>query len=159
MNVHRVLSTAVLTLFADMMLPGAASLQAPTTVVFRNVTIIPMDSNRIVAAQTVVVRGPVIESVAPAASSRVPAGAVIIDGTERFLVPGLTDMHVHLPGPTAPPSRAEDELFLYVANGVTAARSMAGFDNHLRLRERINASELIGPTLFLAGPGLDGQRV
>ena len=142
-----------------MMLPGAASLQAPTTVVFRNVTIIPMDSNRIVAAQTVVVRGPVIESVAPAASSRVPAGAVIIDGTERFLVPGLTDMHVHLPGPTAPPSRAEDELFLYVANGVTAARSMAGFDNHLRLRERINASELIGPTLFLAGPGLDGQRV
>jgi hypothetical protein len=37
----------------------------------------------------------------------------VIDGTNRFLVPGLTDMHVHLPGPAAPAGRAEDELFRY----------------------------------------------
>jgi imidazolonepropionase-like amidohydrolase len=83
----------------------------------------------------------------------------VIDGSGGFLVPGLADMHVHLPGPTAPVGRAEDELLLYIANGVTTARSMAGFENHLRLRERINAGEIIGPTLLLAGPGLDGQRV
>src|SRR5207247_6279089 len=96
--------------------------------VFRNVTVVPMDSETVIPAQTVVIRGSSIESVAPAATSRPPAGAVVIDGTGRFLMPGLTDMHVHLPGPTAPVGRAEDELFLYVANGVTTARSMAGFD-------------------------------
>jgi imidazolonepropionase-like amidohydrolase len=158
MKVCRVLSPAVLVLCASTILPRTASTQA-VDVVFRNVTIIPMDSDRIVAAQNVVVRGSLIESVGPAGSSRVPAGAVVIDGTGGFLVPGLNDMHVHLPGPMAPAGRAEDELFLYVANGVTTARSMAGFDNHLRLRERINAGKLIGPTLFLAGPGLDRERV
>lgn len=74
-------------------------------------------------------------------------------------MPGLTDMHIHLPGPTAPVGRADAELFLYVANGVTTARSMKGFETHFRLRERVNAGDLIGPTLFLAGPGVDGERV
>jgi hypothetical protein len=36
---------------------------------------------------------------------------------------------------------------------------MMGFDTHRRLRERIDAGEVLGPTLFLSGPGLDGQRV
>ena len=140
-------------------MPVVANVQAPAPFVFRNVTILPMDSDRIVAGQTVVVRGTIIESVGPTTSSRAPSGAVVIDGTGRFLVPGLTDMHVHLPGPTAPAGRSEDELFLYVANGVTTARSMMGFDTHFRLRERVDRGDLIGPTLFLAGPGLDGERV
>ncbi|PYQ94538.1 MAG: amidohydrolase [Acidobacteria bacterium] len=159
MNRHRLAFAAVLLLAAGTILPGTATMQTPQAIVFRNVTVIPMDSDRIVAAQAVVVRGSVIESVGPAASSHAPAGGMVIDGTGGFLVPGLTDMHVHLPGPTAPVGRADDELFLYVANGVTTARSMAGFDTHVRLRERINTGELIGPTLFLAGPGLDGERV
>src|SRR5262245_53439854 len=133
--------------------------QAPSAIVFRNVTTVPMDRDRIAAGQTVVVRGSLIETVGPAASTPAPAGAVVIDGTGRFLAPGLTDMHVHLPGPAAPVGRAEDELFLYVANGVTTVRSMAGFDNHLRLRERVDAGDVIGPRLILAGPGLDGERV
>jgi imidazolonepropionase-like amidohydrolase len=150
---------SVLAFCSTLTLAIGAGTQVPPAVVFRNVTIVPMDAERVVPAQTVVVRGVTIESVAPVATSRPPAGAMVIDGTGRFLVPGLTDMHVHLPGPTAPVGRTEDELFLYVANGVTTARSMAGFDTHLRLRDRINAGELIGPTLFLAGPGLDGNRV
>ena len=104
---------------------------------FQNVTAIPMDRDKIAQGQTVVIRGALIEAVGPTASIRVPPGAVVIDGTGRFLVPGLTDMHVHLPGPAAPAGRAEDELFLYVATGVTTVRNMAGSDNHLLLRERI----------------------
>src|SRR6185369_4752055 len=52
-----------------------------------------------------------------------------------------------------------DELFLYLANGITTVRSMAGFDRHLRMRDQVSGGELAGPTLILAGPGLDGQRV
>jgi imidazolonepropionase-like amidohydrolase len=118
-----------------------------------------MDADRIVPAQTVVVRGSMIASIGPAASTLEPQGAVVIDGTGRFLLPGLGDMHVHLPGPAAPGRRTADELFLYLANGVTTVRSMAGFDAHLPLRERVRAGDVIGPSLFLAGPGLDGQRV
>src|SRR5262245_50376838 len=154
----RDLIAAALLLALTTILRGAA-LQAPSAIVFRNVTTVPMDGDRIAAAQTVVVRRAVIEAVGPAASVRAPAGAVVIDGTGRFLVPGLTEMHVHLPGPAAPAGRAEDELFLYVANGVTRVRSMAGADNHLRLRERVDGGEVIGPRLILAGPGLDGERV
>jgi len=149
---------AALLLAANIILRGAA-MQPPSAIVFRNVTTVPMDRDRIAADQTVVVRGSLIETVGPAASVRAPAEAVVIDGTGRFLVPGLTDMHVHLPGPAAPAGRAEDELFLYVANGVTTVRSMAGSDNHLRLRERVDAGDVIGPRLVLAGPGLDGERV
>jgi hypothetical protein len=146
-------------LCAGLVLPIAVRTQVPSAIVFRNVTVVPMDSERVLAAQTVIVRGSAIESVAPTATSPLPAGAIVIDGTGRFLMPGLTDMHVHLPGPAAPVERAEAELFLYVANGVTTARSMMGFDTHRRLRQRVNTGELLGPTLFLAGLGLDGERV
>jgi imidazolonepropionase-like amidohydrolase len=159
MSGNRFLPAAALVLAASTMLPRAAVVQPSRRVAFRNVTIVPMDSERIVPAQTVVVRGSVIESVAAAASRDAPSDAVVIDGTGGFLVPGLADMHVHLPGPGAPAGRAEDELFLYVANGVTTARSMAGFDTHITLRQRVDAGAVIGPTLVLAGPGLDGSRV
>jgi imidazolonepropionase-like amidohydrolase len=159
MNPHRRLVAVAFVLVLNTIVPGAAGIQSPSVTVFQNVTTIPMDGDRIVEQQTVVVQGSVIKAVGATASTRVPAGAVVIDGTGRFLLPGLTDMHVHLPGPTAPAGRAADELFLYIANGVTTVRSMAGADNHLLLRERINAGKLLGPTLILAGPGLDGERV
>ena len=99
---RRFSSAVVLVLFAHAVFPRPGATQTAPAVVFRNVSIVPMDSDRAVAKQTVVVRGAVIESVGPAASVRAPSGAVVIDGTGRFLVPGLADMHVHLPGPTAP---------------------------------------------------------
>jgi hypothetical protein len=157
-NSHRLSGCAAFLLAVNTILGGTAANQSPPVTVFQNVTAIPMDRDKIAQGQTVVIRGALIEAVGPTASIRVPPGAVVIDGTGRFLVPGLTDMHVHLPGPAAPAGRAEDELFLYVANGVTTVRSMAGSDNHLLLRQRINAGKLLGPTLIL-GPGLDGERV
>jgi imidazolonepropionase-like amidohydrolase len=137
----------------------AAAQAEPAAVAFRNVTVVPMDANRALPAQTVIVRGSTIAAIGPTRTTSVPNGALEIDGAGKFLRPGLTDMHVHLPGPDAPDQRTADELFLYLANGVTTVRSMNGFDPHLRVRERVNGGELPGPTLILAGPGLDGQRV
>lgn len=137
----------------------AAVLPATQQVVaaFVNAAVVPMDSDRVILRQVVIVRGGQIEAVG--SDLRVPSGAIVIDAHERFLVPGLADMHVHLPAPDAPTGRSEDELFLYVANGVTTVRSMAGFDSHIALREKVREGQIIGPTMYLAGPGLDGGRV
>jgi imidazolonepropionase-like amidohydrolase len=131
---------------------------AQDVTVFRNVSVVPMDSERVLEAQTVVVRGERIESIGPAASAEIPPGARLIDGTGRYLVPGLAEMHAHVPG--GGDSRyVEEVLFLYVANGVTTARGMLGEPSHLELREQIARHEVLGPRLYTAGPSLNDQRV
>src|SRR5262245_5229137 len=139
--------------------PPSTGAADEAVVVFRNANVVPMDADRVLRAHTVVVRGETIETVAPAAQVRVPKQATVIDASGQFLMPGLTDMHAHLPDSGAPPGRTEAELFLYVANGVTTARSMLGVDAHLRVRDRVRAGEIVSPTLILAGPGLNGERV
>jgi hypothetical protein len=65
-------------------------------------------------------------------------------------------MHGHVPGP-ADPAYLENTLFLYVANGVTTVRNMAGNESHPALRDRIAAGQLLGPTLHVASPFLTSQ--
>lgn len=121
-------------------------------VAFVGVNVLPMDSDRILENHTVVVQDGRIVSVA-AGDSQVPPGARRIDGQDRWLMPGLAEMHGHVPGPDDP-GYAEDVLFLYVSNGVTTVRNMAGHASHLELRDRIAAGDLVGPTLFAASPWL-----
>ena len=83
---------------------AAALAQAPADtppVAFVNVTVVPMDRDGAVADQTVIVRGGVITEVGPAARVRVPAGALRVDGRGKYLMPGLAEMHGHLPNPNA----------------------------------------------------------
>lgn len=135
-----------------------AAVWAQDVTVFRNVSIVPMDTERVIDGQTVIVRGELIESIAPASSAQIPPDARVIDGTGRYLVPGLAEMHAHVP--TGGDAQYVDEvLFLYVANGVTTARGMLGEPSHLTLRERIAKHEVLGPRLFTSGPSLNDQRV
>jgi imidazolonepropionase-like amidohydrolase len=157
--VPRLTSALALAVLSAGVILHAATQQSRQVVAFRNVTVVPMDGDRVLPSQTVIVGGAAIESIGPTRTTTPPPGATEIDGTGKFLMPGLADMHVHLPGPNTPAQRTADELFLYIANGVTTVRSMAGFDRHLRLRDQVNGGELPGPTLILAGPGLDGDRV
>lgn len=136
--------------------------QAPAgtaTVAFTNVSVIPMDSERVLAGQTVVVRGDRIVAVGPAGSVRVPAGATRIDGTGQFLLPGLAEMHGHVPPPSAPAAAVENTLFLYLAGGITTVRGMLGAPGQLQLRERVRSGQALGPTLYLAGPSFNGNSV
>ena len=128
-------------------------------VAFTNVNVVPMDSERVLRDQTVVVRGDRIAEVGPAAKVKVPAGAVRVDGRGKYLMPGLAEMHGHVPPPQAPKEFTEAVLFMYVANGVTTVRGMLGAPGQLELRERANRGELISPTLYLAGPSFNGNSV
>lgn len=124
---------------------------------FVGVNVIPMDREWVLRDQTVVVRGDRIVEVGPRNRVRIPAGARRIDGSGKYLIPGLAEMHGHLPSPRSSPEYAETVLFLYVANGVTTVRGMQGADGQIELRERVNRGEVIGPTLYVAGPGFTGQ--
>ena len=132
---------------------------APATTAFVDVTVIAMDGRRPLANQTVVVRGDRIVAVGPAAATTLPAGATRVEGRGKFLMPGLAEMHGHVPPPNAPPQLTEDVLFLYVANGITTVRGMLGAPGQLALRERTARGELIGPTLYLAGPSFNAQSI
>src|SRR6187399_1613619 len=88
-------------------------------VAFENVNVIPMDRNRLLERQTVVIRDGRIAQMGAAARVKAPDGAVRVDGAGKFLIPGLAEMHGHLPPPNASRELVEHMLFLYVANGVT----------------------------------------
>jgi imidazolonepropionase-like amidohydrolase len=137
---------------------ASAPAAAQDAVAFTNVSVIPMDRERVLADQTVLVRGGRIVAMGPAASAQVPAGTRRIDGAGKFLIPGLHDMHAHLFSDAAvPDSVAPDELRIMLANGVTTARLMIGTPEQLRLRERVRRGEVAGPTLFLASPQFAGR--
>ena len=126
-------------------------------VVFHDVTVLPMDRERAVAGQTVITRGGRIEWVGAAGDARIPEGAVRVDGRGKYLMPGLSEMHAHIPGANAPAQAIEDILFLYLANGVTTIRGMLGAPNQLELRERAARGDLLSPTIIVGAPSLNGN--
>jgi Amidohydrolase family len=126
---------------------------------FVNVNVIPMDRDRVIENQTVIVRDGRIAEIGPSNKIKALDGATRIDGSGKYLMPGLAEMHGHIPPPQAPKQYTEAVLFLYVANGVTTVRGMLGAPNQLELRDRANRGELISPNLYLAGPSFNGNSV
>jgi len=117
---------------------------------FIGVTVVPMDTRRILTDQVVLVRHGRVLKVGPVRSVPVPPEAKPIEAHGLFLMPGLADMHVHLMEPEA-------YFPLFLANGVTTVRNMAGGPEIIALRERVNQGTLVGPTIYTAGPLLDGE--
>ncbi len=126
---------------------------------FVDVNVIPMDAERVLRGQTVVVQGDRIIEVGPASSVSVPRGANRIDGSGKYLMPGLSEMHGHTPGGNATEEFKRQVVFLYAANGVTTVRGMLGIPGDLELKSRTNTGEIWGPTLYLAGPSFNGNTV
>ena len=109
-----------------------------------DVNVVPMDRERVLRHQIVIVRGNRIAALGPVGGVRVPVGAVRIDGRGRYLIPGLFDMHVHVEDTT--------DLLLFLAKGFTTVRNLEGRPEHLEWRRLIRAGQLLGPDLFTAGP-------
>lgn len=124
---------------------------------FTNVKVVPMTSDTVLADQTVVVENGRITAMGPAGKIKVPAGTTRIDGRGKYLMPGLAEMHGHIPGQNV--QFAERVAFLYVAGGVTTVRGMQGHPNQFALRRRVDAGEIIGPRMWLSSPPLSGNSV
>lgn len=125
------------------------------TIVFRGVNVIPMTTKGVLEKQNVVVREGRIVSI----GRSMPKGAKVIDGAGKFLIPGLAEMHGHVPPMNAQGGVLEDTLFLYVASGITTVRGMLGHPGQLELRAKAAKSEIVSPTLYLAGPSFNDQTV
>ncbi len=126
------------------------------TYAFVGANVLPMTSDRIVPAQTVLVDGGRIVAIGD--DLHMADDVVRIDATDKYLMPGVAEMHGHYPQ-DADGQFADDILFLYVANGVTLVRGMQGGPQHLELKAAIERRERLGPRLWVSAPMLHGRSV
>lgn len=136
-----------------------AAWAAESTIALVHVNVIPMDRERVIPDQTVLVRGDRIVELGPAAKVKIPEGTTRVDATGRYLLPALAEMHAHIPGGQASDQDIERVLLLYAANGIGTIRGMLGHPRHLVLRERVAKGEVLGPTIYTSGPSLNGKSV
>jgi imidazolonepropionase-like amidohydrolase len=127
-----------------------------TPIAFTNVTVLPMDGDRRLTEQTVIVQDGRITAMGLAARTAVPTGATRIDGRGKFLMPGLAEMHAHVPPGSPTQEQLADIMFLYVANGITTIRGMLGAPYQIQLKEQLASGAMLGPRFFPAAPSLNG---
>lgn len=103
---------------------------------------------------TVVVERDRITAVGPSGEVAVPDGAVIVDGTGKFLIPGLWDMHIH----GARDGRANYFWPLFLAHGVTGVRETGSYtDSLLAWRTEARNHPERAPRIVWSSPMLDGD--
>lgn len=141
----------LLVLFISLSTPLAEA-QGGTIVAYINVNVVPMDTEKALENQTVIVEGDRITAIGPVDDVQVPNDAEVIEGNGAYLMPGLADMHTHLTL-RDPDSR---QLVLYLAEGTTTVRSMNGSQTELQWKEQVKKGELTGPTIYTAGSVLFG---
>lgn len=129
--------------------PASATLaQSGETIAFVNVNVIPMDTERVLESQTVIVQGDCIVEIGAANEISLPPEAQVIDGNGKYLIPGLTDTHFHI-------LDNQDSLILAIANGVTTVRDpnadyVGTGQEILDARDKIATGERLGPTIVAA---------
>jgi len=124
--------------------------------VIRSVNVVPMDEERVLPDQTVVIKDGKISAIGT--KIKYSKGALVIDGKGKFLMPGLAEMHAHVP-PVDDLTPMKEVLFLFAANGITTIRGMLGHSKHLELRTMINSGEVLGPRFYTTGPSFNGISV
>lgn len=133
--------------------PGVPGEIGPSTpVAFVNVNVAPMDTEGVLERYTLVVRDGRIAELGPAESLEPPPEAERIDCDGCYLMPALADLHTHL----VYGRNWENDLFLFLANGVTTVRDMWGNGAFLQWREAVASGAVAGPRLYVASPGMDG---
>ena len=120
-----------------------------SSIAFVNVHVVPMDSERILENRTVVIQEGRIAQIGKVTEVDIPSNAMLIDGKGKYLMPGLCDMHTHIP--------YKNDFILYLANGITTVRNLFGFPYHLDLKQKIDRGEVLGPKLYTVGPIIDGD--
>lgn len=126
--------------------PNASTSQTYLT----HVTVIDTGSVKAAKDRTVVIYGERISEVRDSKSAKPPPNAKIVDGTGKYLIPGLWDMHVHR-------TALESTYPLYLANGVTGVRDMWGPADANKFRAELAAKGIDAPHLYLASPIVDGS--
>ncbi len=124
-----------------------------------HVHLIPMTAEEVIPDQTVIIKDETIETIGAADKIKIPEGATVIEGEGKYLMPGLAEMHAHIPTDQNGADLVKETLFLYLSNGITTIRGMLGAPYHLKLRERVNKKEILSPRVYTSGPSFNGNTV
>jgi imidazolonepropionase-like amidohydrolase len=138
-----------------------------------NVTVIDVEKQKLLPGQTVVITNDIITGIQPSKKIKIPATAMQVDGTGKFLLPGMTDAHVHFfqsGGLYARPdaidlrkqvpyktetdwshNNMEDLLRRYIQTGITSVFDVGATNNFLQQRDSF-ASKYYAPDIFMTGP-------
>ena len=135
---------------------------SPSATVITNVSVIDVRNGQVDEGRYVVIdSGKIVQLLNQ--TPDLPDEVTTIDGSGKFLMPGLAEMHAHIPSPEQEEAYGENyienTLFLYLANGVTTIRGMLGHPLHLELREQAATNQLLSPRIFTSSPSLNGNTV
>ena len=122
---------------------------ASGAIAIRNVTIVEGTGDRRPSSAVLIRDGRIVEVLTEPADARIPAGAEVVDGRGRYLMPGLWDAHAHLTYP------GECALPLMIAHGVTSVRDLGGIMELRGWRARVESGEIAGPRIWMAGPNVE----
>ena len=130
-----------------------------SAILISNVNIVDVRTGNIIENRQVVVDSGkisrILESISNAENYK-----ITIDGTGKFLMPGLAEMHAHIPQPSnSNPEIVDETLFLYLSNGITTIRGMLGHPSHLELREKAKNNEILSPRIYTSSPSLNGNSI
>lgn len=117
----------------------------PKTFAIRNVNVLSIDAETMIQGQTVLIENGIIKAID--STINLNNSVKMIDGAGKYLIPGLTDAHIHL-------WKSRNDLLLYLANGVTQIRELIGDEEILSWKEDIKSGKLLGPDMFVATPRL-----
>jgi imidazolonepropionase-like amidohydrolase len=143
-------------------LVALAGAQSPpnSALIIHNVTLIDVTGGALLQHRTILIRDGKIEDIGDASLGfGTKLKGTQVNGTAKFLIPVLWDMHVHMVFGDWFPRGKEITLPLFVANGITGVRDMGGeLDALQQWRKEITAGSLIGPRIVMSGPMLDGPQ-
>jgi ketosteroid isomerase-like protein len=115
-----------------------------------HVTVIDTQTGKESQDRTVVISGDRISEVRDSEAANLSAGAKVVDGKGKYLIPGLWDMHVHV-------WDYESTYPLFIANDVTGVREMFGPPDANKFRRELTAKAIVAPHFYLASPIVDGH--
>jgi len=119
-------------------------------IAIQNVTIIDATGASEKPGMTVLIAGNRILRIGLTQKTRLAEGVRIVDGSGKYLIPGLWDMHIHpLEGKDI---RWKEFMALFIVNGITNVRVMFGDPKFHQWREEISSGQLTGPRMIIASP-------
>ena len=127
-------------------------------VVLQSVNVIPMDTERVLENQDVVVKDGRILAVGATGKVKFDKSALVVQAKGKYLIPGLAEMHAHIP-PNDNVEAQKEVLSLFAVNGVTTIRGMLGHPTHIALRDQVKRGEVLGPHIYTSGPSFNGLSV
>lgn len=128
------------------------------SLIIRDVSVLTMENDEIQDNQTIIIEDGIIQWTGNTDDAEIPEDATIIAGN-YYVIPGLSEMHAHIPQPGQGDQAMKDALVLYLSQGITTIRGMLGHPAHLELREQATAGEIISPRIFTSGPSFSGGSV